>query len=155
MSTTRLGKLGVGEVDGLVLALCGLDRLGRRDVAGEILSPEVMLPAVGQGAVVIECRTADAAVHRLLAPLDDPLTTACVTAERTMLAALDGSCRTPIAGLATIAGDRLSLRGLLLSPDGDAERRASIGGPVAGARWLGAELGARLRGDASPQFGLG
>ncbi len=151
---TRLRRLADGEVDGLVLALCGLQRLGRSDVASEILSPEVMLPAVGQGALAIECRARDDTVGRLLAPLNDPPSAACVAAERAMLAALDGSCRTPIAGLATIAADRLSLRGLLLTPDGDAERHGDIAGPVGEAAVLGGALGERLRADSGPEFGF-
>ena len=152
---TRLGKLAAGEFDALVLALCGLERLGNAAVASEILSPEQMLPAVGQGALAVECRGADDAVRRLLAPLNDPASAACVAAERAMLAALDGSCRTPIAGLATIDGDRLTLQALLLAPDGDTERRGQIGGAVAEAVALGTELGARLRAGAGAEFGFG
>ena len=152
---TRLAKLAAGEVDALVLALSGLRRLGKAALAGEILAPEVMLPAVGQGALAVECRAGDAVVEALLAPLHDPETAACVTAERAMLAALDGSCRTPIAGLATLAGDRLTLDGLLLSPDGDAERRGQASGAAADAEAIGTELGQRLRRGAGPEFGFG
>lgn len=151
---TRLRRVAAGDVDGLVVALCGLQRLGRTELASEILAPEVMLPAVGQGALAIECRADSDAVRRLLALLDDPPSAACAAAERAMLAALDGSCRTPIAGLATIAADRLTLHGLLLTPDGDAERRGEIAGAVAAAAHLGAELGARLRDAAGPEFAL-
>jgi hydroxymethylbilane synthase len=152
---TRLAKLAAGEFDALVLALCGLERLGRAGVASEILGPELMLPAVGQGALALECRAGDPALRQLLAPLDDPASAACVAAERAMLAALDGSCRTPIAGLATIAGDRLSLDALLLAPDGSAERRDHIAGAIGDAVALGSELGARLRRGAGPEFGVG
>ena len=152
---TRLNKLAAGEIDALVVALCGLERLGRADVVSEILEPAVMLPAVGQGALCVECREADARVRQLLMPPDDVASAARVAAERAMLAALDGSCRTPIAGLATIAGDSLSLQGLLLSPDGDAERRGEIAGAVGDAVVLGSELGARLRRGAGPEFGFG
>ena len=151
---TRLGKLAAGEDDALVLALCGLERLGRRDAVSEVLAVEAMLPAVGQGALAIETRRDDAALRALLAPLDDPASAACVAAERAMLAALDGSCRTPIAGLARLAGERLTLRALLLSPDGSAERRADGAGAPADAAALGHEIGARLRRDAGPEFGL-
>jgi hydroxymethylbilane synthase len=151
---TRLSKLAAGEVDALVLALCGLERLGRADVASDILEPAVMLPAVGQGALAVECREADAEVRALLAVLDDADSATCLTAERTLLAALDGSCRTPIAGLATIAAGRLSLDALLLSPDGRAERRDRIAGPAGDAVELGRELGARLRHGAGAEFGL-
>ena len=152
---TRLAKLDAGEVDALVLALCGLERLGKAGRAGEILAPEAMLPAVGQGALAIECRAADAEVSRLLAPLNDPVSAACVAAERAMLAALDGSCRTPIAGLATIVDARLTLDALLLAPDGSAERRGTIAGAAGDAVALGAELGQRLRREAGLEFGLG
>jgi hydroxymethylbilane synthase len=152
---TRLAKLAAGDFDGLVLALCGLERLGQGGRASEILAPEIMLPAVGQGALAVECREADEALRQLLTPLDDPSSAACVAAERAMLAALDGSCRTPIAGLATIAGDRLSLDGLLLAPNGNAERRGRIAGAVGDAITLGRELGERLRRGAGPEFGFG
>ena len=152
---TRLAKLAAGEIDALVVALCGLERLGKATVASEILPPDVMLPAVGQGALAVECRVADAPLRRLLAPLNDARSAACVAAERAMLAALDGSCRTPIAGLATTAGDRLTLGALLLTPDGAAERRGRIDGAIADAAALGNELGLRLRRDAGPEFGFG
>jgi hydroxymethylbilane synthase len=152
---TRLRKLEAGEADALVLALSGLQRLGMAGLAREILPVEEMLPAVGQGALAIECRADDMAVRPLLLPLHDAATWACVAAERAMLAALDGSCRTPVAGLATIAGDRLTLDGLLLSPDGMAERRGRRDGAIGDAAAIGAALGAELRRDAGPQFGLG
>src|SRR5712671_82112 len=151
---TRLAKLAGGEFDALVLALCGLERLGKAALVTEILTAELMLPAVGQGALAIECRAADPALRQLLAPLNDPTSAACVAAERAMLAALDGSCRTPIAGLATIAGDRLSLDALLLAPDGSAERRDHIAGAVSDAVMLGRELGERLRQGAGSEFGF-
>jgi len=152
---TRLGKLAAGEFDALVLALCGLERLGKAGLVSEILPSELMLPAVGQGALAIECRAGDASVRQLLMPLHDPASAACVSAERAMLAALDGSCRTPIAGLATIAGDRLTLDALLLAPDGSAERRDRIAGAIGDAVGLGREVGARLRSGAGPEFGFG
>lgn len=152
---TRLAKLEAGEIDALVLALSGLERLGMAALASEILSAETMLPAVGQGALAIECRIGDEAVVGLLAPLHDPATAACVTAERAMLAALDGSCRTPIAGYATLDGGRLSLAAVLLTPDGSDERRGDIAGAATEADALGAELGARLRRGAGPEFGFG
>jgi|SRR6266851_2170980 len=152
---TRLARLAGGEFDALVLALCGLERLGKAALVTEILAAELMLPAVGQGALAIECRAADPALRQLLAPLNDPTSAACVAAERAMLAALDGSCRTPIAGLAAIAGDRLSLDGLLLAPDGSGERRDHIAGAIGEAVALGNELGERLRRGAGPEFGFG
>jgi hydroxymethylbilane synthase len=152
---TRLDKLASGEVDALVLALCGLERLGKTSLALEILPPERMLPAVGQGALALECRSEDGEMNQLLAPLHDAASAACVAAERAMLAALDGSCRTPIAGLATIAGDQLTLDALLLTPDGDAERRGRSQGAISEAVALGRDLGDRLRGGAGSEFGFG
>jgi hydroxymethylbilane synthase len=151
---TRLGKLAAGEIDGLLLAMCGLERLGRADAASEIISIEVMLPAVGQGALAIEARTDADDVREFLALLHDPASAACVHAERAMLAALDGSCRTPIAGYAELSGDRLSLKGILLSADGAAERRAEGAGAAADPTALGREVGERLRAGAGPEFGL-
>jgi hydroxymethylbilane synthase len=151
---TRLNKLDAGEIDGLLLALCGLERLGRADAVSEIIPVETMLPAVGQGALAIETRAGDGNLRDWLMPLHDTESAACVTAERAMLAALDGSCRTPIAGLAVLNGDRLSLKGLLLAADGSAERRAEAVGSASDPVALGNEVGERLRRGAGPEFGL-
>jgi hydroxymethylbilane synthase len=151
---TRLRKLEAGEIDAIVVALCGLERLGEAGHATEILPAEAMLPAVGQGALAIECRSGDDAVGRLIEPLHDPVSAACVGAERAMLAALDGSCRTPIAGLAEVDGGRLVLEGLLLKPDGTAEIRGRCAGAIDDAEALGTELGCELRRRAGPGFGL-
>jgi hydroxymethylbilane synthase len=151
---TRIRKLELGEVDALVLALCGLERLGQVGLATEILTREDMLPAVGQGALAIECRASDEGLRRLLEPLHDHKSAACVGAERAMLAALDGSCRTPIAGLAELVGDRLLLEGLLLKPDGSSEIRGAREGGIDDAEALGTELGRELRRRAGPGFGL-
>jgi hydroxymethylbilane synthase len=152
---TRIRKFETGEVDALVLALCGLERLGAADLVTEILSREVMLPAVGQGALAIECRASDNALRRLFEPLHDPICAACVGAERAMLAALDGSCRTPIAGLAEIVDNRLTIEGVLLKADGSSEIRGRRGSDLNDAEALGAELGRELRDRAGPDFGLG
>ena len=151
---TRIRKLHSGEIDALVLALCGLERLGKAELATEILSREIMLPAVGQGALALECRAADEALRQLLEPLHDPRTAACVGAERAMLASLDGSCRTPIAGLAELDGDRLMVEGLLLKLDGSSEIRGRREGAIADAETLGTELGRTLRDRAGPDFWL-
>jgi hydroxymethylbilane synthase len=144
-----------GEVDALVLALCGLERLDLSGRATEILPREVMLPAVGQGALAIECRTTDETMRHLVAPLHDPICAASVDAERAMLAALDGSCRTPIAGFAEIDGERLTIEGLLLNEDGSREIRGRFEGGIDDAAVLGAALGEDLRSRAGPDFGLG
>jgi len=151
---TRLNKLAAGEVDALVVALSGLRRLGREAAISEIIPADIMLPAVGQGALAIETRADDTEARAVLAPLHDTASAACVAAERAMLAALDGSCRTPIAGFADLTGDRLHLRAILLSPDGAAERRADGSGPAGDPEALGREIGARLRVGAGPEFGL-
>ena len=151
---TRIDKLAAGEFDAIVVALCGLERLEKAGLATEVLAADVMLPAVGQGALAIECRAGDDALRQLLDPLHDPITAACVGAERAMLAALDGSCRTPIAGLAECDGGQLTLEGLLLKPDGSAEIRARCTGDISDATALGAELGSELRSRAGPGFGL-
>jgi hydroxymethylbilane synthase len=151
---TRLNKMAAGEVDALVVALSGLARLGRAEAVSEIVSPEIMLPAVGQGALAIEARADDAEIRDLLAPLHDAASAACVSAERAMLASLDGSCRTPIAGLAEADGSRLHLRAVLLSADGSAERRAEGTGSAGDPEALGRQVGATLRDGAGPEFGL-
>jgi len=151
---TRLRKLEAGEFDAILVALCGLERLDLTGRATEILPREVMLPAVGQGALVIECRAGDETVRQLVGPLHDPISAACVAAERAMLAALDGSCRTPIAGLAEAADGRLTIEGRLLKPDGSDEIRGRRQGAIIDAEALGTALGRELRRRAGAGFGL-
>jgi hydroxymethylbilane synthase len=151
---TRLQKLEAGELDAIVLALSGLARLDLIGHATEILAREVMLPAVGQGALAIECRADDGMVRRLVKPLHDLVSAACVGAERAMLAALDGSCRTPIAGLAEAENGRLRLEGRLLKPDGSDEVRGTRQGAIPDAEAIGLELGRELRQCAGSGFGL-
>jgi hydroxymethylbilane synthase len=153
-ANTRIRKLEVGEVDATLLALCGLQRIGLAHLATELLPLEIMLPAVGQGALAVECRAGDEVVRQLLGPLDDPPSAACAAAERAMLAVLDGSCHTPIAGFAEIADGRLTIAGLLLTPNGSAEIRAEGAGDIADAAAIGAALGEELRRRAGPEFGL-
>jgi hydroxymethylbilane synthase len=111
-----------------------------------------MLPAVAQGAIGLEIRSADGATRARLAPLACPTATAQVTAERALLAALDGNCTTPIAALARVEAERLSLDGLLAAPDGSAVHRTAIAGPVGEAARLGQAAGQRLLADAGPDF---
>jgi len=151
---TRLRKLEAGELDAIVLALSGLARLDLIAHATEILAHEVMLPAVGQGALAIECRADDEMVRRLVEPLHDPVSAACVGAERAMLVALDGSCRTPIAGLAEAENGRLRLEGRLLKQDGSDEVRGTRQGAIADAEAIGLELGRELRRRAGFGFVL-
>ncbi len=144
---TRLGKLGQGLADATLLAVAGLLRLGMADAAASVMEPEEMLPAVGQGAIGIACRGGDSAVEDMLAPLDHAETAARVTAERAMLEVLDGSCRTPIAGLAEIVEGEgtLGLRGLVARPDGTRVVEAVRTGAIADAEALGRDLGLELR----------
>lgn len=115
---TRLRKLDEGQYDAIILAVAGLLRLEMADRIRQKLPPETSLPAVGQGAVGIECRTDDAATQALLAPLGDAATTLRVLAERAMNETLEGGCQVPIAGFSVLDGHNLSLRALVGSPDG-------------------------------------
>src|SRR5262249_57449186 len=110
---------------------------------------------VGQGGVGVEWREADEAVRAVVDPVHDPSTAACARAERAMLAALDGSCRTPIAGFAQLDGNRLTIEGLVLNPDGSGAIRGRREGEVDNAAALGTELGQELRRRAGPGLGLG
>lgn len=150
---TRLRKVADGTVDATLLALAGLNRLGRADAASAILETAEILPACAQGAVGITCRAGDAGVLDLLAALDHGPTRAAVAAERAMLDVLDGSCRTPIAGLAEPDGKGgLTLRGLVAATDGRRIVAAADAGTAAGAEELGRRLGRRLLDDAGPGF---
>jgi hydroxymethylbilane synthase len=116
---TRLRKLDAGEFDAIILACAGLQRLGMAERIGEALDPGVLLPAIGQGAMGIECRQGDAAVEACIAPLEHPPTALCVGAERAMNRRLGGGCQVPIGGYAELGGDGgLRLRGLVASIDG-------------------------------------
>ncbi len=114
---TRLSRLNLGEADATLLAAAGLDRLGRPEI-GAAIPTEVMLPAPAQGAVGIETLAANDAVRAMLAAIDDPATSACVLAERALLAALGADCRSPVAALALLDGDTLSMRAEILTEDG-------------------------------------
>ncbi len=149
---TRLDKLAAGEVDATLLAVAGLKRLGRADAIGAVLEPAEFLPAVAQGAVGIERRAADTQTAASLALLNDRPTALCVAAERAMLAALDGTCRTPIGGLATLDGDRLTLDGMLVWPDGSGMQRVQQAGASGDAVAIGNAVGQELRRRAGPKF---
>ena len=143
---TRLRKLAEGEVAATFLAAAGLNRLGLIDRATRIVDIDEMLPAVAQGAIGVQCRDGSASprdrdIRRRIAALDDAASRARVTAERAMLATLDGSCRTPIAGHATLDGDRLSLTGLVLALDGSASHGAAETGPAGDPEALGRAVG--------------
>ena len=149
---TRLRKLDEGVAACTFLAMAGLNRLGCADVARAALAPEVMLPAIAQGAIGIERRKGDTRVAALLEPLHDSLTGQRLAAERAFLAGLDGSCETPIGGLAEIAGGTLRLRGEILRPDGSARHADDAAAPVEDGAALGAEMAARLLEKGGPGF---
>jgi hydroxymethylbilane synthase len=121
---TRLRKLEAGDCDAIVLARAGLVRLGLEDRATEVLEPEVSLPAVGQGALGIECRVGDTETRALLARMHDARTATCVAAERGVLIALGGDCKTPLAAYAERTADTLRVRAFIAAPDGSKPRRA-------------------------------
>ena len=148
---TRLRKLGEGVADATVLALAGLKRLGLADAATAVLDVNEFLPAVGQGAIGIETRADDARTCELLAAINHADTFSALAAERAFLAVLDGSCRTPIGGHATISG-RLRFRGMVVKPDGSEAFEATREGDVRDAEKLGADAGAELKGRAGPDF---
>ncbi len=150
---TRIEKIKRGEADATLLALAGLRRLGIAEGAGTVLETDEMLPAVGQGAIGIECRAEDARVRELITPLNHAPTLARVTAERAALAALDGSCRTPIAALAEFDGaGSLALKVLIAKPDGSALFDTRRRGPAAEAEAMGKDAGRELRNTAGPGF---
>ena len=149
---TRLRKLGEGQADATLLALAGLKRLGLESHAASIIATEDMLPAVAQGAIGIEIRSADTATAALIAPLNDPNTATCVMTERAFLARLDGSCRTPIAGLATLEGSQLAFRGMILAIDGSAHHATSRRGAPGDALHMGHNAAEQLLAEAGPNF---
>jgi hydroxymethylbilane synthase len=146
---TRLRKVDEGPFDAVVLALAGLERLGLAARATEILAPEVSLPAIGQGALGIECRREDARTAEVLARIVDRETSICVSAERAVMAAVDGNCRTPVAAFALREGGSMRLRALLAEPDGShlrtTERIAAWPADEAEAERLGRDAGDELR----------
>jgi hydroxymethylbilane synthase len=120
---TRLRKVDAGEFDAIVLARAGLVRLGLEGRATEVLSPEISLPAVGQGALGIECREDDEATRAVLRAMHDPETAVCVAAERGVLIALEGDCKTPLGAFAERAGTSLRIRAFVCEPDGSRLRK--------------------------------
>jgi hydroxymethylbilane synthase len=149
---TRLRKLDAGEVDATVLALAGLKRLGLTDAATAVLPVDQFLPAVGQGIIAIEARGDDERTLDLVLAVSHAATAAALTAERAFLAVLEGSCRTPIAGYATVAGGQLAFRGLIAKPDGSEVIETQRHGAVTAAVRLGAEAGRELKQRAGADF---
>ena len=149
---TRLQKLADGVAVATFLAMAGLNRLGRAEVARAAIEPEEMLPAVAQGCIGIERRGNDARVDTLLAAIHHQDTGLRLAAERAFLATLDGSCETPIAGLALLDGDQLWLRGEILRPDGSEVLRGERRGPASEGAAMGADLACELLGQAPAGF---
>jgi hydroxymethylbilane synthase len=141
---TRLRKLRAGACDAAVLAVAGLARLGRADAISERLPVEVMLPAVGQGALCVEIRAVDAWTSSLVASIDHRPTRQAALAERAFLRRLEGGCRVPIGAYATLDADQLRLRGLIARPDGTRLVRDEIHGLASAATGLGVALAQRL-----------
>jgi hydroxymethylbilane synthase len=141
---TRLAKLDAGEYDAIILAAAGLVRLGFDDRIRSRIDPAVSLPAIGQGAIGIECRAEDPRVNDLIAPLYHRDTADRVLAERAMNARLHGGCQVPIAGHAVLDGDRLLLKGLVGTPDGTRILRAESEGPRADAEAIGVRVAEAL-----------
>jgi hydroxymethylbilane synthase len=141
---TRLRKLDDGEYDAIVLAAAGLIRLGFEARITALIGPEQSLPAIGQGAVGIECRIDDKRVNELIAPLHHQETAACVMAERAMNRRLNGGCQVPIAGYAMLESGNLWLRGLVGEPDGSQIIRGEVEGSVEEAQAMGEGLAERL-----------
>lgn len=154
---SRLRKMRDGEADATLLALAGLRRLGLTDAeggypGGVTLTAAEMLPAPAQGAIGIVCRAEDAPMRAFIAEVNHQPTLTAITAERAALEALDGSCRTPIAALATLEGTTLSLRVAIFTPDGAQFFETMRSGAAADAQRLGREAGVELRERGGPGF---
>jgi hydroxymethylbilane synthase len=150
---TRIASVAACVVDAVVVARAGLARLGRLDAVTEVLDPLLMLPAPGQGALAVECRSTDLDTAALLAPLDDPSTRSAVTAERSVLATLAGGCSAPVGALGDLAlgddGDELWLRAVAAAPDGSRQVRLSSTGSPQDAAALGRALAERMIGEGA------
>jgi hydroxymethylbilane synthase len=150
---TRIRLIEEGAYDATILAYAGFRRLRIEDRIDAVLGVEEMLPAAAQGVIAVECRASDTRVMDLLLDIDDQPTHTLARAERSMLAILDGSCRTPIGALARVtAGNGLSLDGLIALPDGSAMERTSHAGAVGDPVALGEAVGHELRGRANPAY---
>ena len=141
---TRIKKLRRGEFDAIVLAAAGLERLGRLDEATEVLETDEMMPAPGQGAIALQCRAGDLDTLNALRAVDDGPTRAAVTAERVVLAILEGGCSLPVGAKATVSGATLTIEGVVCSPDGEEEIRESVAGQGADPETAGQQLAGLL-----------
>jgi hydroxymethylbilane synthase len=141
---TRLRKIETGVADATLLAAAGLSRLGLLRHAASFMSTEEWIPAPGQGTIAIACRADDTAMRQRLAALDHRATMLALLAERAFLGVLDGSCRTPIGGLARVAADKIFFAGIIIKPDGREAHEVHISGPASTAEAIGIEAGAQL-----------
>ena len=151
---TRLAKLEAGDVDATLLAYAGMRRLNLQDAATDVLPLDTFPPAPGQGAITIESRTGDERIASLLRPIHHAETGTALICERAFLGALDGSCKTPIAGHAVVSGDTIALHGMILTPDGAQVHETRLQGTVGDAFALGVEAANILRQEAGPHFFL-
>ncbi|TIS58557.1 hydroxymethylbilane synthase [Mesorhizobium sp.] len=149
---TRLRKLDEGIADGTILAFAGLKRLGLEHVVTNLMPLDVFPPAPGQGAICIESRIGDRDVERMLTAIHDLPTGQALACERAFLSALDGSCRTPIAGHATIANETVFFAGLIISPDGTQSHEVKLQGPAPEAARIGEEAARMVRAKAGKKF---
>ena len=149
---TRLKKLAAGQYDAIILAAAGLKRLGLEERITALLTPDESLPAVGQGAVGLECRTERADLVKLLAPLDHRATARCVTAERAFSRGLAGSCNVPLGGFAEVSGERLRLRGFVGARDGSRLVSGEIEGAAGDPEALGQALAEKLKAQGAAEI---
>ena len=141
---TRLRKLKEGQLDAVILAWAGMHRLGLMDRVTQFLEPEVMIPAIGQGALGVECRVEDPEINRLVLPLNHGLTSCAVRAERAFLRRLEGGCQVPVAAHASIRNDTCYIQALVASPDGKRVVRGRRVAPVSMAETAGVALAEEL-----------
>ncbi|MFI2378105.1 hydroxymethylbilane synthase, partial [Streptomyces sp. NPDC018964] len=157
---TRIGYVHQGDLDAVVLAAAGMNRIGRADEVTDVLSVDTVLPAPGQGALAIECAAHDAELITALAGLDDPLTRAAVTAERSLLAALEAGCSAPVGALADLLTDgravkEMRLRGVVGTTDGSTLVQLSTTGPVPETHEAATALGRELATEMLAQGAAG
>jgi hydroxymethylbilane synthase len=149
---TRLRKIAQGQASATLLAAAGLMRLGLARHAASLLDADTWIPAPGQGAIAIAARADDTSMRERLAKIDDRATSMALAAERAFLAVLDGSCRTPIGGLARVDGDHLSFRGIIVKPDGSAAHEVTLNGAASDAETIGRNAAAELARLGGPDF---
>lgn len=149
---TRLARLEQDRFDGTFLALAGLKRLGLENIVTHVMDPEQFLPAPGQGAITVESRIGDTAIDAQLASLSDRATHYEITCERVFMAVLDGSCRTPVGGLARVKDEKIRFSGIILTPDGTVFHEVKLHGDVKEAEKIGRAAAEKLKKDAGTAF---